>query len=292
MRLDNVLVCMKRTLLERFRRQQAFKGLLSEHGRNSEAFKRIFLSHEQTIRARRSTLALLKAMGLKYKVLTKPGDVDETPFDLAIVVGGDGTMLDYARKLVHLPVLGVNSAPNTSVGRFHYTRVQALQDVLDAIRHGRLTPMEVVRLNVIIDGVKQPFPALNEVLFADKNPAATSKYTIQVGKHRENQRSSGVWVATAAGSSGAILSAGGYLQAMGDTAMQYRVREKFSSPLDSTAQSLLGGGLPEGRIEFIDHMFNGAVFLDGMRGMYETGYWSRVEIRSDGPKLSIFLRDK
>jgi len=292
MRLDNVLVCMKRTLLERFRRRRYFRDRLLEKGKESPEFRQIFLSHEQTLQARQMTLKTIKAMGFRYRLMTKPENMDESIFDLAIVVGGDGTMLDYARHMRALPLLGVNSSPNTSVGRFHYTNAQALEQVLDEIQQGLVTPTQVVRLNVSINGEKKPFPALNEVLFAHKNPAATSKYTIRIGEKQEVQRSSGVWVATAAGSSGAIMSAGGHLQDMEAPGLQYRVREKFLSPLDASEHSLLGGDLPKGHIEFIDHMFNGAVFLDGMRGMYETGYWSRIAISSDGPKLSMFLREK
>lgn len=292
MKLDTILVCMKRTLLERFSRRKEFKELLSVHGKDSPAFRQVFSSHEHTLQARRLTLQTLKKQGLAYEVITRPEQVEEAAFDLAVVVGGDGTMLDYARFLHHIPLLGVNSSPHTSVGRFHYTDITGLAEVLDAIKHDRIIPIELVRLNVMVDGAQISFPALNEVLFAHKNPAATSRYTIIVGNQQETQRSSGVWVSTAAGSSGAILSAGGKLLKTGEAGMQYRVREDFKSPLDNTRHQLLGGTLNTGNIEFISQMFDGAVFLDGMRGMHDVTYWSRVTITPDGPKLAIFLRDK
>jgi NAD+ kinase len=218
--------------------------------------------------------------------------VDESEFDLAIVVGGDGTMLNYARYIRDLPMLGVNSSPQSSVGRFHYTDVDGLAGVLDDIGSHGLEPLNLIRIRVVIDGQPVPFPALNEVLFAQRNPAATSRYVLRIGDNEESQRSSGVWVATAAGSSGAILSAGGSLQRPDDKGLQYRVREPFRSRLDSREMRLLGGMTPDGRVEILSRMFEAAVFIDGMRGIQPVGYWSRVVIDAGGPGLRIFLRDR
>ena len=50
---------------------------------------------------------------------------------------------------------------------------------------------------------------LNDILICHHNPGAMSRYYLTVGRVREEQRSSGVWIATAAGSSGGLHSAGG-----------------------------------------------------------------------------------
>lgn len=290
MRLNRILVCMKRTLVERNRRHKGFREVLEREGRDSPAFERIFASHAHTLGARRNTLKILDSLGIDYTVMTRPAPVDESGFDLALVVGGDGTMLNYARYLRDLPLLGVNSSPASSVGRFHYTDVAGLSQVITEISTGELSPKYLVRIRVTIDGVTVPFPVLNEVLFAHKNPAATSRYIIRVNGREEAQRSSGVWVSTAAGSSGAVLSAGGELQDPEGTQLQYRVREPFLSPLDHEKMTLIGGVLSTGKVEFVSRMFHAAVFMDGTRGVYEVNYWSKVTVDTGSPGLRVFLR--
>jgi NAD+ kinase len=120
--------------------------------------------------------------------------------------------------------LTVNSDPATSVG--HFTRATALTvgEVVAAWKSGRHLLESVPRLEVSAAG--QTYRVLNDCLFSSTNPAAMTRYQLEIPEGRELQRSSGVWVATAAGSSGAIHSAGAR-PVQGGPALLYRVREPF-----------------------------------------------------------------
>ena len=69
--------------------------------------------------------------------------------------------------------------------------------------------------------------ALNDVLFCHECPASTTRYELTVGDRAEQQMSSGIWVASAAGSTAAIRAAGGRSMPAGSRRIQFVVREPF-----------------------------------------------------------------
>ena len=92
-----------------------------------------------------------------------------------ISVGGDGTLLTASHWVTGAALLGVNSAPRSSVGYLTLTRRANLARDLARIARGTLLPQPVARIEVEIDGRRLP-PALNDVLIAHEQPAATSRY--------------------------------------------------------------------------------------------------------------------
>ena len=68
---------------------------------------------------------------------------------------------------------------------------------------------------------------LNEALYAHDSPAATSRYVLEIGKVREDQRSSGFWIGPAAGSTAAQRSAGGRVLPLASKNLQLVVREPY-----------------------------------------------------------------
>lgn len=289
MRLNRVLVCFKKTLYERFRHRKAFKDVIERLGQDNPRLERVMLSHQETIATRRSVKNTLRKFKIEFDAITKPVAVNEDDYSLALVVGGDGTMLDYARYIKKIPVLGVNSSPTISVGRFYYASAAQLEGVLEDIRDNRIEPVSLKRLQVSVDDVVYPFPVLNEVLFSHQIPAVTSRYILRIGEKEEEQRSSGVWVATAAGSSGALHSAGGEVLPATSNVVQYLVREPFIWPPTGSLQFVLGR-VPEDGIHFISKMFRGGVYMDGARGTLHVGYMQGVSIKLSEHNLLIYLR--
>ena len=56
------------------------------------------------------------------------------------------------------------------------------------------------KINVYFYRTKKTVAVINDVLIAHKNPAATSRYLLELNKTKEEQRSSGIWIATPMGS--------------------------------------------------------------------------------------------
>ena len=126
-------------------------------------------------------------------------------------------------------------------------------------------------------------PVLNEILFCNPIPSATTRYLLTNTGVTQLQQSSGIWISTAAGSTGAILGAGGSLMHLSDWRFQYRIRELFSLPIthprqleasdfphihyNSTAVAssspLLTHGFLGTDFHFVSRMMSGCLYLDG-----------------------------
>jgi len=130
--------------------------------------------------------------------------------DLAIVMGGDGTMLSVARSLIdaEVPLVGINR------GRFGFLTDLRAEDMLveidrilagDSIKEPRmLLSTDVVRDNQIIYSSH----ALNDVVI--KSGLRLIELEIEIdGKFVYKQRSDGLIISTPTGATAYALSAGG-----------------------------------------------------------------------------------
>jgi NAD+ kinase len=132
--------------------------------------------------------------------------------DLAIVLGGDGTMLSAARNLAHrkVPLAGVNQ------GRLGFMTDIALSDMsasLGAILEGRHTIEERALIEAeILRGKKSVLRtvALNEAVVTKGSQARLIEFKLSInGEYVYRLRADGVIVATPTGSTAYALSAQG-----------------------------------------------------------------------------------
>lgn len=173
--------------------------------------------------------------------------------DLVITVGGDGTYL-WASKFLdnstHAPLLGINSAPDSSHGHFCSCDADEFESWgLDKLLSSISTPWHenprlVNQLGRLAFKVNGEYPnlhaqlVLNDVLIAAAHPADVTKLTILLNQPIANAskahvitpggaRCSGLWVCTQSGSTGAVRSAGGLEMNPRDQAynLQYLIRE-------------------------------------------------------------------
>lgn len=228
-----------------------------------------------------------------YRARLKP---EETVGRLVITVGGDGTVLDASHKIASAPVLGVNSDPTRSVGFLCAATKDTFASLLDDVLAGRLLPTKVHRLHgTLDDGARGPeplpFPVLNEILVAHRNPAATVRYRIEARGHAEAHKSSGVWIAAPAGSTAAIASAGGRIQPIDDERWQLRVREPYLA--DLATEELLDLLLdPKERVRITSKMPQGVLYLDGPHVRLPFPVGAVLELTGDGPPLPLYVTDQ
>ncbi|TFW20642.1 NAD kinase [Duganella callida] len=134
--------------------------------------------------------------------------------DAAIVMGGDGTMLGIARQLApfDVPLIGINQG---RLGFMTDIPLEGMLDVLARILSGsykaeRRTLLEgsVLRNDVSIHvGM-----AVNDVVVSRGTGAGMAELRVEVdGQFMYNQRSDGLIISTATGSTAYALSAGGPL---------------------------------------------------------------------------------
>lgn len=288
MRPARVLVITRSTPLETPALGRRHPGLARLLAEDAPMVARMKVSLRETQETRHQVLQVLRHHGLAVTYSRRIRDPVDTQYDLVVTVGGDGTVLDAARLVRDTPVLGVNSSPSTSYGHFTCCTAGDFDRVLGEVLEGRRRPRALTRIALRIDGNLHPRPALNDVLLADRVPAATSRYLLEVDGEQEAQKSSGIWVSTAAGSTGALRSAGGSPMDLADRRLQFRVREPCCPP---GCALRLAGGILEGSLVVVSRMLHGAAFLDGRRTAVPLRFGTRVEVRNDAPPLWIFLRN-
>ncbi len=134
--------------------------------------------------------------------------------DLAIVVGGDGTLLNAARSLAEhgTPLLGIN------LGRLGFladVSPEAMETCLGAILDGHYHSEERLLLDTEIrhgDAVRFRCVALNDAVVHKKDVARLIELDTYVnGAYVSTQRSDGLIVASPTGSTAYALSGGGPL---------------------------------------------------------------------------------
>jgi NAD+ kinase len=132
--------------------------------------------------------------------------------DLAIVLGGDGTMLGIGRQLAgsKVPLVGVN------LGRLGYMTdipIQDVKTVLTEIMAGQYEADERTLLDAVVlrEGkVINRALALNDVVVNRSGISGMVELAVKVnGSFMYNQRSDGLIVSTPTGSTAYALSAGG-----------------------------------------------------------------------------------
>lgn len=232
--------------------------------------------------------AILKQLGWGFtavplRQLRTVGDVD-----LVITVGGDGTVLATSHFVRRQPVLGVKSFGQHSVGYFCAATREGLGLYLRGMADGLRRPRRLHRLEAHIDGHLLKETILNDGLFAHASPAALTTYRLTVGRHTEVQRSSGLWISTAAGSTAAVAAAGGRSLPLQSAQMEYLVREPYAP---SRPYRLLQGVLPPRTTIHLESLTpQGTLSIDGAGIQYPAPEGAQLLIRRSKWPLWIYWR--
>jgi NAD+ kinase len=185
-----------------------------------------------------------------------------------------------------VPLLGVNSAPRYSVGFFCAARGKEVPTMLRRALGGKLPSVKLSRMAVAINGQRRSSRVLNEALFCHAEPAATSTYILKAQGRQEEQRSSGIWVGPAAGSTAAIRSAGGRILPLASKKLQVVVREPLVRK--GRAPTLVRAVTDEGdSIGAISKMERACVFLDGPYRQLSVRLGDEVKFEVSDEPLSL-----
>jgi NAD+ kinase len=132
--------------------------------------------------------------------------------DLAIVLGGDGTMLNIARTLspCKVPLVGVNQG---RLGFLTDLTLENMQDSIAAMLDGKFVTEERLLLcaRVIRNDVEVfSGSAFNEVVVHRNNISSMIEFEVRIdGEYVYNQRADGLIVSTPTGSTAYAMSSGG-----------------------------------------------------------------------------------
>jgi NAD+ kinase len=285
--IRRVLVISKRSSYDLFVRQQRLPRIIELLARSDATVARMERAdkhHAETIEEVRKAA---DAVGWRATFRERDRVGDLNGFDLVITVGGDGTLLWVSHAVGDTPMLGVNSAPQDSVGFLCGTRRGEVLAHFEAIEGERVPRVRVARMKVEVDGEVVHNRVLNDVLFAHPIPAMTSKYILELGHAREEQKSSGIWVSTAAGSTAAIRSAGGKPMAFRSRMLQYLVREPYLSP--GAEYGLSRGYVHPGEVLRVrSKMRDARIYADGSRNAVSVEFGQEVSFSLSEESLVLF----
>jgi NAD+ kinase len=262
--------------------------------------KRMRRSHEDHLETQREVRAALAELGARADFYEGSRARIEGRYDLVVTVGGDGTVLGASHQLgADVPLLGVNSAPASSVGFFCAARKGSVLETLSSALSGKLRGAVLSRMRVELNGRAIHNRVLNEALFCQASPAATSRYILRLvasGTSRggapdvlqeEEQKSSGIWIGPAAGSTAAQRSAGGRVLPLLSRKLQFVVREPYHGEGDGAQRLFLGLVEDDEELEVWSKMRSARLFLDGHHDEHEVGIGDRLLFRRSDETLTI-----
>ncbi len=228
--MTRVVVVAKRSSYDRYvveENDAHVRGLLKRGDPVVKRWRRAATDHQRSLD---EVERVLHRLGVHYVLVRNPNaQFDPVDADLVVTVGGDGTMLAASHNVADVPLLGVNSAPRSSVGFFCAARGTTAKRLIPRALDGELPSVRLGRMQVTVNERVRSTRVLNEALFCAASPAATSRYILQHQRISEEQRSSGFWVGPAAGSTAALRSAGGRVLPLTSRRIQLVVREPYAA---------------------------------------------------------------
>jgi NAD+ kinase len=292
-----VAVVLKRTSWRKWVEEEGDVRIAALLEAGDETVKRMRPGHDDHVQTVDEVRRALAELGADVTWNERPqGFRVDARCDLVVTVGGDGTLLAASHGIgAGTPLLGVNSSPAHSVGFFCAARKGQVRAAIGAALEGTLRRTELTRMQIALNGRALHERVLNEALFCHASPAATSRYILRLTDDgprvlaTEEQKSSGLWVGPAAGSTAAQKSAGGRVLPLASRKLQYVVREPYQMIGQTLAMAL--GLVDEGQtLQIRSKMRQARIFLDGDHIVHEVGIGDVVTLRrSDEPLVVLGL---
>ncbi|MFW6051249.1 MAG: NAD(+)/NADH kinase [Myxococcota bacterium] len=290
-RPPKVLVIYKKSTWEVYRRGGRKEHLDQLVAKGDPGMAEVVQAHEDHVTTVEDARRVLKRLGAKAVFRHRWNDGDVKGYDLVVTLGGDGTLL-WASHVVgeDTPVLGINSAPRASVGYFCAGDKHGLEETLSAALEGRLAATRLTRMQVDVDDHPVDTRVLNDILFAHVCPAIASRYVLRHRDVEEEQRSSGIWVGPAAGSTAAQRSAGGKVLPLTSDQLQFVVREPYYGMGDP--YRLEQGLVEPGESLFVrSRMRDARIYFDGAHRTANVDFGRQIRLtRSPEPLTLLGLR--
>ena len=290
MQLSRLLVVYKKSYYELYGYEHQERHFTALQKRYHPMVEPLRLSHEENQRTIAAVCHALDAARLSYECIYRGQLKQISGYDLLLSIGGDGTLLEVARHAGDLPILGVNSDPTRSTALFCAADRTTFATCLAALLAGTLRQVSLTRLQMAINDTVLPHYALNDLLVTHSNPAAMASYTLRLDTISEAQKSSGIWIATAAGSTAAIRAAGGRVMPLRSRKRQYLVREPYMG--DGRRYQLRKGLIaPDLPLQVTSRMRRGRVFIDGPHLHYALGLGDVLTVTLAPTPLRLFGLD-
>lgn len=284
---SRVAFLMKRSSWSAIQEQGSAGRMRTLFARNDPTVARMRSTHEAHERTVSEVMRAFESLGIDaVPIGPRTRDITSKRYALVVTVGGDGTLLRASHQVFDVPVLGINSAPNSSVGYFCGVKDGNVLPSLERAIEGKLVATRLARMEVRINDRVVSSRVLNDALFCHQSPAATSRYIMEVQGVVEEHKSSGFWVGPAAGSTAAQRSAGGRVLALSSESLQLVVREPYT-PRGQRYRLLRVLTKDDESIVVRSKMRESALFLDGPNVVVHPRFGDVITFRRSEEPLSL-----
>lgn len=237
--------------------------------------------------------AILERAGYRVNEIQRTHFRGSPSADLLVSAGGDGTLLSTARYAKESQVVfGINTAPGPSVGFLCGATLESANNILQKFHEGGINPLAIRLLRIRLKTGKRVLKerALNDVLVTCAEPAEIFRYRIGVRRLGQwtfaDHKSSGIWVATSAGSWAGYRAAGGTPRPLEKAQIHWRVREAYQPPHGPMAKLGAGSLNSSDKIKLVFRM-RGHAYVDGSGRKYSLRPGHSLEIDMEPKPLKL-----
>ncbi len=223
---------------------------------------------------------------------------------VVVVVGPDGLVANAAKYVGDLPIVGVNPDPNRIDGILLPFRAANARSAVDLVLANKYKEHRVTMAEARL-GDGQSLLAFND-LFIGRRTHVSARYNIRFGGKNESQSSSGVIVATGAGSTGWLSSVFNMARGIGthtgqaieetsrmawsEKRLTWVVREPYASRF-SQAEMVIGN-MDEGQELVLESLMpeGGAIFSDGIESdfiEFNSGTTVRIRVANQQARIVV-----
>src|SRR3989344_5408850 len=211
MNIENIVIAIKMSVLEydAYRAETDLETALEKFTAMGVDGQKIIDSH---CRQRESWEKVLDTLGNKFELaeLIKGDNIRGIlPNSLVIAIGGDNYLQLVSHFIENQPLVGINSDPENSDGALTYFTADSFVDFIAKLESGKFKIEEWTRLQASLNGKKIPTLATSEIYYGAYKSTDMSRYILELRKgsrgrvrESEEQKSSGLIIATKAGETG------------------------------------------------------------------------------------------
>ncbi|BBH53585.1 NAD(+)/NADH kinase [Fluviispira sanaruensis] len=297
----DVYIVQKQTTWERYTQRPLNVDFFDYLERDGQTHQPLRFAHEEHIKSRKLLIDSLEKYQLSYKIY----NLDEVAQNnicffnekcdqsglrpqkkLVISLGGDGTLLHASHHVgADIKLLGINSCPEHSVGHLCPIIPKYIEKAIECFVKNDYKTKAIRRLKLETSH-RQNLPlALNDILLCNRHPAATSRYQVSVCSENglkeiesEKQLSSGLWVASAAGSTAAISAYGFKKSEITAKDIHVAVREPYNPRHEVLKMKKFSLNGDKNSLSFFSRMRQGLVCVDGPDFCTHLGFGDSVHI--------------
>lgn len=280
-----VILVKKKTLYTRFSENVEAQNIVKK-----KEFIQAKKDHEEYQQCVQNILETLEGSKIRPWIINTGQAFDSRGTDLVITVGGDGTLLSASHHVgPDIPMLAIKSN-SSSVGFLccplqlskknkESNAIRGKAAILGVARRlvgqRQLSFRPISRMEVLVRGKSVSKRVLNEALFSHVCPAAMSRMMFE----NEYYESSGVWVGTGAGSTGAMSSAGGTQMNPDQPDLQAIIREPYNNREKKQ--------FFKSEFKLVNRITEAVLYLDGPYLQVPVGFGDAVTFRTSKEPLVL-----